>query len=113
MPTQGDFDRQVDACARALAARGFARGDRVAILSLKPRSGERAAYGFLGAALAARGITAVSPDYRLFPDVGFPAFVDDAALAYGWTAANLAAGQRRAPRRPMFVSGLSAGPYCR
>ncbi len=30
----GDFDQQVDDCARALTARGFARGDRIAILSL-------------------------------------------------------------------------------
>ena len=30
----GEFDRQVKACARAIAARGLARGDRVAILSL-------------------------------------------------------------------------------
>ena len=32
--SHGEFDRQVKACARAIAARGLARGDRVAILSL-------------------------------------------------------------------------------
>jgi long-chain acyl-CoA synthetase len=32
--SHGEIDRQVDACARALAARGLARGDRIAILSL-------------------------------------------------------------------------------
>ena len=32
--SHGEFDRQVNACARAIAARGLARGDRVAILSL-------------------------------------------------------------------------------
>jgi long-chain acyl-CoA synthetase len=31
--SHGDIDRQVSACARALAARGLARGDRVAIVS--------------------------------------------------------------------------------
>jgi long-chain acyl-CoA synthetase len=32
--SHGDIDRQADACARALASSGLARGDRVAILSL-------------------------------------------------------------------------------
>lgn len=32
--SHGEIDRQVDACARALVARGLARGDRIAILSL-------------------------------------------------------------------------------
>jgi len=32
--SHSEFDRQVNACARALAAKGLARGDRVAILSL-------------------------------------------------------------------------------
>lgn len=50
------------------------------------RDGERATYRFVGSALAARGITTVIPDYRLFPDVTFPGFVDDAALAYKWVA---------------------------
>src|SRR6185369_5252489 len=31
--SHGEFDRHVKACARAIAARGLARGDRVAILS--------------------------------------------------------------------------------
>ena len=31
--THGDVDRQVNACARALVARGLARGQRIAILS--------------------------------------------------------------------------------
>lgn len=48
------------------------------------RVGDKATYGFLGAALASRGITTVIPDYRLFPEVRFPTFVEDAALAYRW-----------------------------
>ena len=34
--------------------------------------GERAIYGFLGAALAAQSITTIIPDYRLHPEVMFP-----------------------------------------
>jgi acyl-CoA synthetase (AMP-forming)/AMP-acid ligase II len=32
--SHGEIDRQVNACARALVAKGLARGDRIAILAL-------------------------------------------------------------------------------
>ena len=72
-------------------------------------SGDRAIYGFVGAALAARGLTTVIPDYRLAPDVQFPAFVEDAAHAYAWVARTLstACGERR----PIIVMGHSAGAH--
>jgi len=73
------------------------------------RSGDRATYGFVGAALAARGITTVIADYRLFPEVKFPAFVEDAARAYAWVSTNLATGA--AKRRPIVLIGHSAGAY--
>jgi len=73
------------------------------------RSGDRATYGFVGAALAARGITTVIADYRLFPEVRFPAFVEDAARAYAWVSTNLATGA--AKRRPIVLIGHSAGAY--
>ena len=72
-------------------------------------SGERATYAFVGGALAARGYTTVVPDYRVFPDVRFPAFVDDAAAAYRWTHDTLATGCGGA--RPVIVVGHSAGAY--
>jgi acetyl esterase/lipase len=43
--------------------------------------GERGDYFFVGSALAARGFTVVIPDYRVFPEVRFPDFIDDAAEA--------------------------------
>ncbi len=73
------------------------------------QSGDRSIYAFVGSALAARGITTVIPDYRLYPDVRFPAFVDDAALAYAWTARHVAAGCGR--KRPIVVIGHSAGAH--
>jgi acetyl esterase/lipase len=72
-------------------------------------SGERAIYKFVGAALAKRGITTVIPDYRLFPEVRFPAFVGDAARAYAWVARNRAGGC--GTRRPIYVMGHSAGAH--
>jgi acetyl esterase/lipase len=46
--------------------------------------GSRGLYRFVGAALAERGIVAVLPDYRLYPQVKFPLFLDDGALAVAW-----------------------------
>ncbi len=91
-----------------------ASGDRTGPVALfiyggSWRRGDRGVYGFVGAALAARGITSVIPDYRLFPEVGFPTFIEDAALAYAWTIANVAQGANG--RRPVFLSGHSAGGY--
>jgi acetyl esterase/lipase len=52
--------------------------------------GDKAIYRFLGAALAERGYLTVVPDYRLYPEVRFPAFVQDAAASVAWTHANIA-----------------------
>lgn len=73
------------------------------------RSGQRSIYGFVGSALATRGITTVIPDYRLYPEVKFPAFVGDAALAYGWTWRKFLAGAAR--KRPIILAGHSAGAH--
>ncbi|AJC16206.1 alpha/beta hydrolase [Pandoraea sputorum] len=48
------------------------------------QSGERDEYRFVGEALASRGMIVVIPDYRKYPEVVFPAFMDDAARAVRW-----------------------------
>ena len=45
------------------------------------KRGERADYLFVADALTSRGYVVIVPDYRLFPDVRFPAFVEDGAKA--------------------------------
>jgi acetyl esterase/lipase len=72
------------------------------------RRGERGMYRFVGAALAAQGFTAVIPDYRVYPQVGFPAFVEDSALAYLWAQKHLNADGHH---RPFVVMGHSAGAH--
>ena len=47
-------------------------------------AGRRGLYRFVGAALAERGIVTVLPDYRLYPQVKFPVFIDDGAMAIAW-----------------------------
>jgi acetyl esterase/lipase len=72
-------------------------------------SGERADYGFVGAALAARGVLTLVADYRLYPDVRYPEFLHDSALATAWglkQAARLGGDPKR-----VFVMGHSAGAY--
>lgn len=71
--------------------------------------GTKSDYGFVGHALASQGFVTVIADYRLVPQVQFPAFIDDAALATAWITSNISAfgGDRRA----IFVMGHSAGAY--
>jgi acetyl esterase/lipase len=47
-------------------------------------NGSKSDYRFVGAALAERGYITVLPDYRLYPNVKFPDFLDDAAHAVAW-----------------------------
>src|SRR5262245_15969713 len=72
-------------------------------------SGDRANYLFIGEALAAKGCVAVVPDYRLYPEVRFPAFLDDCALAVRWTLDNI--GRTGGNPRQVFLMGHSAGAY--
>jgi acetyl esterase/lipase len=73
------------------------------------RSGARDDYDFAGRAFAAQGFVTVVSDYRLFPGVTFPGFVEDVAAATAWTHDNIArfGGD---PERIVLV-GHSAGGY--
>jgi acetyl esterase/lipase len=72
-------------------------------------SGDKDDYQFLGTALASRGFVTVLPDYRLVPEVRFPAFIEDCAAAVRWTSDHVSeyGGD---PRRIVLV-GHSAGAY--
>jgi acetyl esterase/lipase len=72
-------------------------------------SGRKSSYRFVGAALAKAGYVAVLPDYRLYPEVKFPAFVEDGAGALAWVVSQ-AAEIGGDPRR-IYVAGHSAGAY--
>ncbi|HRX63046.1 MAG TPA: alpha/beta hydrolase [Candidatus Competibacter sp.] len=73
------------------------------------RSGERADYRFAAAALAQQGLLVIVPDYRLYPEVTYPAFLQDAARAVAWTFRH-AAHYGGDPSR-IYVIGHSAGAY--
>ena len=72
-------------------------------------SGTRAGYAFVGRALAARGFVTVISDYRLVPEVRYPAFVEDGAAAVRWAEAH--AGDYGGDPRRIVLMGHSAGAY--
>lgn len=71
--------------------------------------GDKKDYKFVGEALSSHGITVVIPDYRVYPEVVFPDFVDDGAAAVAWTYANI---QRyTGDKQQLFIAGHSAGAH--
>lgn len=71
------------------------------------KSGDKAMYGFVGTALAARGYPTTVANYRLYPDAMFPDFIEDAASAYSYVAANM----EQARQHGIVLMGHSAGAY--
>lgn len=72
-------------------------------------SGSREVYGWAAQALAARGFVVAVPDYRVVPQVRFPAFVEDAAAATA-EVGRLARRYGGDPER-LGVVGHSAGAH--
>jgi acetyl esterase/lipase len=72
-------------------------------------SGDRADYAYVGRALAARGFVVVVPDYRLYPQVHYPDFLDDNAEAVAWTEREIA--RYGGDPGKVFLMGHSAGAY--
>ena len=73
------------------------------------RSGNKEMYRYAAKALARRGYLAVLPDYRIFPDVRYPDFLDDGARAVRWVKDN-AHNFGGDPDR-IFLMGHSAGAH--
>ena len=72
-------------------------------------AGRRQDYQFVAEALTASGFVAVVPDYRVYPEVVFPAFMHDAAAAVKWTRDNIA--RFGGDPAQVFVMGHSAGAH--
>jgi len=61
--------------------------------------------------LAARGIAVAVPDYRLWPETGWPGFVEDGARAVAWLRDGGGAGVGLPAASPVFLMGHSAGGF--
>ncbi|CAI8755052.1 Esterase [Pseudomonas sp. IT-P100] len=72
-------------------------------------SGSRSDYGFVGEALASRGIVAVLADYRLYPQVRYPLFLEDGAKAVAWTHEHIR--QFSGSPQRLYLMGHSSGAY--
>jgi acetyl esterase/lipase len=73
------------------------------------QSGRRQDYRFVAATLARRGMLVAVPDYRLNPEVQYPAFLHDAAAAVAMARARAAEWGGDAGR--IILAGHSAGAY--
>ena len=65
--------------------------------------GKKENYAFVGNHFAKQGYTVIIPDYRKYPSVKFPAFVNDAAAAIAWAQNHI--------RPDLYVMGHSAGAH--
>jgi acetyl esterase/lipase len=73
------------------------------------QSGTKSMYGFVGRALAARGIVTVIADYRVYPEVKYPVFLQDNAEATAFVKQK--AAQWGADPSHFYLIGHSAGAY--
>jgi acetyl esterase/lipase len=73
------------------------------------QSGKKSDYLAFGQAFASRGIVVAVADYRLYPTVRYPAFVEDGARALTFLHAHVA--QFGGDPARIFLEGHSAGAY--
>lgn len=71
--------------------------------------GAKEDYKFLGQALASKGYLVAIADYRVYPEVSYPAFLDDSARAFAWLHSHVAEYGGDPDR--MHLAGHSAGAY--
>jgi len=72
-------------------------------------SGAKSEYAFIGDALASKGYLTFIPDYRLYPEVRWPAFLEDNAKAIRWVRDH--ASEFGGDPGKLFLVGHSAGAY--
>lgn len=70
------------------------------------RRGDRQKYRFVGQALSSRGYLTVIPDYRLYPEVRFPSFVEDGAASVAWVRQHIPQSENG-----IILLGHSAGAH--
>lgn len=70
--------------------------------------GSKEQYKFVGMTLSNMGYIVVMPNTRLYPDVKFPTFAEDAAKSVAWVHKNIASYKGN---QNLFISGHSSGAH--
>ena len=73
------------------------------------QSGSKNEYPFVAAPLARQGLVVAVPNYRLYPEVQYPTFIEDCAAAVAFARGH--AAEWGADPGRVFVIGHSAGGY--
>ena len=73
------------------------------------QDGDKGDFLFVAQALASTGAIVVVPNYRTYPEVTFPGFLDDGAAATAWAVKNIA--QYGGDPKTIFLAGHSSGAY--
>jgi len=73
------------------------------------RDGNRGLYRMLGRTFDSAGYAVAIPDYRTYPEVKYPFFMEDAALALAWIESHVR--DYGLPDRPIILVGHSAGAH--
>lgn len=71
--------------------------------------GNKEQYAFAALPFVEKGYIVAIPDYSKYPDVKFPAFVEDAALATAWIYDHIE--KYRGDKRRLYLSGHSSGAH--
>lgn len=71
--------------------------------------GDKDTYLYVAASLTKRGFVTVIPDYRLYPHIKFPVFIEDGAAAVAWVQEHIAAYGGNAQN--IILMGYSAGAH--
>lgn len=73
------------------------------------QSGDKESYAFVGRTLATQGYVVVVADYRVYPEVYFPGFIEDGALCTKWVYDHIAKYSGNPEK--IVLMGHSAGAH--